>query len=272
MPKPSARTSNDRSTAKNSAIEQAALGTTAAAMALGILASDTDLARATPNQRGEQRHETVNEAHTAAPAAVAEATSAPDTSSAAHVATPAAHEPALAPAVATPEPIDFGAQHHAGSASSAAAEPVHSDLAPVEAAPMTIPVEASSLSSAEPVQATVSGPAGGSFSPAVDASAFQIDMPGLNSSVSDLGANITSMVNATLDAALSVPTMAVGHLVDAVFQATPLAADTPLIDATPLVSGLSLPAPLTLGFMGQPQQEGEAVHDGAFSALGLHHV
>lgn len=268
MPKSNTHISNDRSAAKNSAIEQAALGTTAAAMALGILASERDPARAAPNPHDDHRNETADSTHTAAPAASAEPEATANPPSAAHT-TSSSQEPVQPPDVTSPGALHFGDGQHAEVQSPAAIEPIPA-AASVDAAPISMPVEASSAPSIESMHGAMSG--GGSASSA-DASPFQIDMPGLHSSVSDLGANITTMVNATLDAALTVPTIAVGHLVDAVFQSTPLpVADTPLIDATPLIGGISLPAPLTLGFMGQAHQDGTDAHDGAFSALGLHHV
>ena len=48
--------------------------------------------------------------------------------------------------------------------------------------------------------------------------------------------------------------------------------DIPLLDtAGAIPTSLLHPIPLQLGFLGQPTMDGHAPHDGAFSALGIHH-
>jgi hypothetical protein len=48
--------------------------------------------------------------------------------------------------------------------------------------------------------------------------------------------------------------------------------DVPLLDtAGAIPTSLLHPIPLQLGFLGQPTMDGHEVHDGAFSALGIHH-
>ena len=48
--------------------------------------------------------------------------------------------------------------------------------------------------------------------------------------------------------------------------------DVPLLDtAGAIPTSLLHPIPLQLGFLGQPTMDGHEPHDGAFSALGVHH-
>jgi hypothetical protein len=113
-----------------------------------------------------------------------------------------------------------------------------------------------------------------------------------------------SSLNATVGQLTSTVTDTVGHLVDgltgvvsglihdtpATGLLTPLATDlsgltssttdlsgatqhdVPLLDtAGAIPTSLLHPIPLQLGFLGQPTMDGHEPHDGAFSALGIHH-
>src|SRR5206468_8335347 len=113
-----------------------------------------------------------------------------------------------------------------------------------------------------------------------------------------------SSLNATVGQLTSTVTDTVGHLVDGLTGAVsgplhdapatgllaPLATDlsgststatdlsgaaqhdVPLIDtAGAIPTSLLHPIPLQLGFLGQPTMDGHEPHDGAFSALGVHH-
>jgi hypothetical protein len=113
-----------------------------------------------------------------------------------------------------------------------------------------------------------------------------------------------SSLNATVGQLTSTVTDTVGHLVDgltgvvsglihdtpATGLLTPLATDlsgltssttdlsgatqhdVPLLDtAGAIPTSLLHPIPLQLGFLGQPTMDGHEPHDGAFSALGVHH-
>ncbi len=113
-----------------------------------------------------------------------------------------------------------------------------------------------------------------------------------------------SSLNATVGQLTSTVTGTVGHLVDgltgvvsglihdapATGLLTPLATDlsgltssttdlsgatqhdVPLLDtAGAIPTSLLHPIPLQLGFLGQPTMDGHEPHDGAFSALGVHH-
>jgi hypothetical protein len=113
-----------------------------------------------------------------------------------------------------------------------------------------------------------------------------------------------SSLNATVGQLTSTVTDTVGHLLDgltgvvsgliqdtpATGLLTPLATDlsgltssttdlsgatqhdVPLLDtAGAIPTSLLHPIPLQLGFLGQPTMDGHEAHDGAFSALGVHH-
>lgn len=108
----------------------------------------------------------------------------------------------------------------------------------------------------------------------------------LNSTLSSLTASVQQLTQALPDAAdfsetvstvtqsaLTAPAAVAGAFVETVFQASTAApaADPVLLDASAAVPVAPALAPLSLGFMGQPQPDGQDTHDGAFSALGLHH-
>jgi hypothetical protein len=107
-----------------------------------------------------------------------------------------------------------------------------------------------------------------------------------------------SSVSATVGQLTSTVTDTVGHLVDGLTGAVsgllhdapttsllaPLTTDlsgptsvatqhdVPLLDTAGVIpTSLLHPIPLQLGFLGQPTMDGHEPHDGAFSALGVHH-
>lgn len=87
-------------------------------------------------------------------------------------------------------------------------------------------------------------------------------LEGVTNTLTATAANLTQSI-------LSVPETAADTLVSTVFEGHNVA--TPLIDTSGPVPVSNPLAPLTIGFAGQPQPDGHDTHDGAFSALGLHH-
>lgn len=95
----------------------------------------------------------------------------------------------------------------------------------------------------------------------------------LVSNLPSLG-NLTDAITATAtdltQSTLSAPNAAVGVLVSSTLDGH-AESPPPLLDTSGLMPVGQTMAPLHIGFMGQPQPDGHDTHDGAFSALGLHH-
>jgi len=153
-----------------------------------------------------------------------------------------------------------------------------------------------------------SGTGGSIASPTLDPGAFVHTLADtvtgiVDTALATVSSTITSL-SATVGQLTSTVTNTVGHLVDGVTDAVggllhdapatsllaPLATDlsgltssatdisgatqhdVPLLDtAGAIPTSLLHPMPLQLGFLGQPTMDGHEPHDGAFSALGVHH-
>lgn len=92
----------------------------------------------------------------------------------------------------------------------------------------------------------------------------------LVSSLPSLGNLITSTATNLTQWPLSAPTVTTDALVTSAFDRH-AENPPPLLDTSGLMPVGQTMAPLHIGFMGQPQPDGHDTHDGAFSALGLHH-
>jgi hypothetical protein len=110
---------------------------------------------------------------------------------------------------------------------------------------------------------------------------LQHQLSSLTPDLSALNGTIAETVNSATHLAMAAPEAAAGSLISGVFGGSgsgSAAADTVhTLDAAhgALDTGGAIPvsadhAPLQLSFMGQPHIDGHDLHDGAFSALGIH--
>jgi len=294
------RTTQAERTVNTGAIEQAALGTTAAAMVLGILAGETH-GKTPPPAAAQPHHDTPAQAPGEAfhesdhagtsGAAVSEPGPSSSSPTASSADTPAwsrqdaqTHQGADAQHAADDGAAALTAADSGGHAVTGSSHLVgHADAAAVDGG------GAATASATHDDGAVADAP-----STPIDIAPLMPDTSFVHDTVTGLTDNLpaivtdataaitelTSSLGATVDSAvqsiLAVPTAAAGQLVDTVFHqpavAAPLAAADGLIDHTPLVATVAQLSPLTLGFMGQPTTDNHDTHDGAFSALGLHHL
>lgn len=295
---PSRPTQAER-TVNTGAIEQVALGTTAAAMVLGILAGETH-GKTPPPAAAQPHHDTPAQApgeafHESDHAGTSgAAVSEPGPSSSSPAASSAATPVWSRPDAQTHQGADAQHADDGGAAAFTAADSGghavtessshsvgHADAAAIDAGGAT------TASAAHDAGAAAEAP-----SALIDVAPLMPDASFVHDTVTGLTDNLpaivtdataaitdlTSSLGATIDTAvqsiLAVPTAAAGQLVDTVFH-QPAAIATPavdgLIDHTPLVATVAQLSPITLGFMGQPATDDHGAHDGAFSALGLHH-
>jgi hypothetical protein len=98
---------------------------------------------------------------------------------------------------------------------------------------------------------------------------------GVTGSLAGLLASLTTPVAGLvepLSTDLASPTSAPTESFETTTTSNPIAHGTSLLDtAGAIPTALLHPLPLHLGFVGQPTNDGHDTHDGAFSALGLHH-
>lgn len=255
--------------------ETIALGTAAGAMALGVLAS-TDERVAADNAAPKDIPHTPPQPHTAAGAELSASTV---TDGAMHTAVHSETAPAAAVEVPVETTKPAGEPHDQTAPLSHTHEP--QDLAgaanPLAHQGTETPHSASAHDIAPAQEPIVHA-----------ASPLDSALTSLGDTVSALGATlhdvpgvpqVTQFLNETVSDVThwtaAATSDAAGALVGAVFDQPPHIDQVPampLIDASALIQTIAAPPPLTLGFMGQPQPDAhDGGHDGAFSALGLHH-
>lgn len=261
------------------AAEHMALGTAAGAMALGVLATTDERVAA----------HTAAKDTAAQPQAHTDVSASTDTSARAPApASDGSHAASIhadaAPGVAIDDHSDVVKAHDQSGTVSPAPEP-ESAAGHTGSEPLWQASEPSHMESAHDTVAAATGSHDALPSPA--ATPLDSALSSLNDTVNTLGASlhnvpglpqVTQLVSETFSdvthwTAAATSNVA-GSLVGAVFDQPPHidVPQMPLIDTSALVQTALAPLPLNIGFMGQPQPDPhDGGHDGAFSALGLHH-
>lgn len=267
------------------AVETVAFGTTAASMLLGLLAGSAQAHQASSPAHDGTHRDAVPPAdgkiQPAAPAATSNdapaphAAEAPQTDASVgldatahtgadlHLSTAGTSTIAATTTVSVDTPhIDVGSATHAALEIEQPAGPE-----PLAQSVMNSPLPAQPLNLGTTIAATLDA----SFATLSSTiAALTSDVQHIVSNLSGLTGSLTATATSLTQWTLSVPDAAVGTLVSTVFDSH-AGSPAPLIDTSGLMPVSEVLAPLTLGFAGQPQPDGHETHDGAFSALGLHH-
>lgn len=279
------------------ATKNAALDITTATMLLGILAGTVEARHAPPTIREGDHPNDSNAAAPPVPASDDETSTAANADAVEHER-PTAHESSIqlpdasanlhatATAGASIDvhlPADNNSQVQSDVTLSLDAEHVHVDLGAAASLEMPPTVsDSSGANAAEGHLPSLATDISATISTTLDASLATLsntitavtgEVQHLVSNLPSLG-NLTDAITATAtdltQSTLSAPNAAVGVLVSSTLDGH-AESPPPLLDTSGLMPVGQTMAPLHIGFMGQPQPDGHDTHDGAFSALGLHH-